>query len=66
LISRKYIAWLIPVSRKQDAYFVQLNRGNGPSVVILADVPFLSKGVQLLNDLILSSKRELERLHALY
>lgn len=47
----------------KDAYFVQLNRGNGPSVVILTDVPFLSKGVQRLNDLVLSFKRELKRLN---
>ena len=32
-------------------------------MIVLADIPFLSEGVEFLNDLILSSKRELERLN---
>jgi hypothetical protein len=32
-------------------------------MVVLANIPFLSEGIELINDLILSSKRELERLN---
>jgi hypothetical protein len=47
----------------KDAYFVQLNCGYGPSVIVLADIPFLSEGVQRLNNLVISFLREFKRLN---
>jgi hypothetical protein len=43
----------------QDDHFIQLNSCNGPGMIVLADIPFLSKRVELLNNSILSSKSEL-------
>jgi hypothetical protein len=32
----------------QDDHFVQLNGRNGPSMIVLADIPFLSHPVKLM------------------